>query len=84
MTDFNSIDPSEIKEGVLLNDEQSNYIARVIKDSLSLLSSFQKSVDDELSTGNTNPSVESAQKYFSKLESDLKYCVTIIRKDHVL
>jgi hypothetical protein len=84
MVDFESIDPTEIKEGVLLNEDQTTYIATVIKDSLSLLNSFQQSVNAEVSGGNTSPSLQSAQKYFLKLESDLKYCVTIIRKDHVL
>ena len=84
MTDFTNIDPTQIKDGLLLNEDQTNYIAMAIKDATRLLRSLRESLDSQTTRDPSNLKLKESQKFFKKLESDLKYCVTILRKDHVL
>jgi len=74
---FEKINPTEIKDGLLLNEEQINYLFTNIKDSMRLLTSLelQLSSQGELSQGTI---------FIKKLIDDLKHCVIILRKENDL
>ena len=74
---FEKINPSEIKDGLLLNEEQIHYLFSNIKDSIHLLTTLeaQLSAQGELSQG---------ALFIKKLIDDLKHCVTILRKENDL
>ena len=74
---FTEINPAEIKEGLLLNEEQINYLFTNIKDSIALLTRLEEalSAEGQLSQGSI---------FTKKLIDDLKHCVTILRKENDL
>ena len=84
MTNYQDIDPTEIKEGLLLTEDQVHYMAVCINGSVRLLSSLGESVSRDSAADPQNESLKRTEKFIEKLSSDLKYCVTILRKRHDL
>jgi hypothetical protein len=75
---FEDIDPSEIKEGVLLDEAQTHYLSSCLKASSHLLEGLKDSVNQALAKNPNNKNFNLSKKFLEKLGSDLKYCVTIL------
>ena len=71
------IDSNKIREGLLLNKEQIDYLFGCVRDTIKLLHFLKGALEKE---GN----LDSGHFFIKKLEDDLKHCVTIIRKENDL
>ena len=83
MVNFNDIDSSEIKEGLLLTAEQVEYLFLCTKDSIEVLSRLEESINTFNSKHPKEQDLDS-QIFLKKMLSDLKHCVTILRKENDL
>ena len=77
MEKFEDLDPSQIKDGLLLNEDQINYIFACLKDNIHLLQFIKSTLTKE-------GRLDSGHFFIEKLEDDLKYCVNILRKENDL
>jgi hypothetical protein len=83
MVDFNDIDSSKIQEGLLLTEEQVEYLFLCTKDSIEVLSRLEESIDTFNSKHPEHQDLDS-HVFLKKMLSDLKHCVTILRKENDL
>mgnify|MGYP006411400569 CR=1 FL=1 len=81
MVKYEDIDPNEIKEGLLLDDGQVRYLVSCLNRSAQLLSSLRDSLAQSITADPQNKALDQTEKFIKKLHSDLKYCVTILRKE---
>ena len=77
MEKFEDLDPNQIKEGLLLNEVQINYLFSCLKENLHLLKFIKSTLQKE-------GRLDNGHFFIEKLEGDLKYCVTILRKENDL
>ena len=81
MEKWESIDPSQVHDGLLLNEEQIHYMASCIKETVRLLDSLKEGVDRAVASSPDNDHFNRTKKLVEKLHNDLEYCVTILRKE---
>ena len=73
---FEEIKSSEIKNGLLLDESQVNYLTLCIKEALVALGTVQATLLKKEITASSDSSI-----YLKKLSEELTYCVTILREE---
>lgn len=76
---FEEIQSSEIKNGLLLDEKQVDYLYVCIKEASSALNLIRARLPKE----HTDPPSDS-YKYLKKLTEELNHCVTVIGKENDL
>ena len=84
MENWEDIDPAQIKEGILLDEDQVNYIASCLKGAIQLVDSLHGATEIASNSDPKNEKFANTLKFIKNIDSDLKYCVTILRKDNDL
>jgi hypothetical protein len=74
---FEEVKSSEIKNGLLLDEEQTDYLFNCIKEAMVALRAVQASL-------RTTDSRADSIIYLKKLTEELNYCVTVLRKQNDL